>query len=82
MKKLTDEGILDQSVDQQSREYLYRLADGEKCCCKVRMRCKKCGKIIELDNGCSHKLLGELLMQESFSADNEIVISGICQKCM
>jgi Fur family ferric uptake transcriptional regulator len=81
VKQLTDSGVLVRSIDPQSRQFLFRLAEGEQCCCKVRMQCKICGKIIEMDNDCSHKLLGKLLSDESFSADHEIIITGVCKDC-
>ncbi|MBQ6041561.1 MAG: transcriptional repressor [Oscillospiraceae bacterium] len=81
VKRLADEGVLTRRVDVRSRQYIYQLADGEACHCKVRMRCKICGKIIELHHDCSHKLLGDLLKNESFSADHEITITGICGDC-
>ena len=49
VKQLTDSGVLVRSIDPQSRQFLFRLAEGEQCCCKVRMQCKNCGKIIEMD---------------------------------
>ncbi|MBR3045624.1 MAG: transcriptional repressor [Oscillospiraceae bacterium] len=81
VKRLAAEGILTKHIDMQSCQYMYQLSDGEACHCKVRMHCKSCGRIIELQNDCSHKLLGELLTEESFAADHEIIITGICKDC-
>ena len=82
IKSLVDEGAVKRLVKGNSRQFVYQIA-GAECAYHLHLKCVKCGKLLHMEHGESHKLLEEILKASNFKVDeSQTVLLGSCDGCL
>ena len=79
--KLVSEGYLNKFIKENNTAYYQYL---EKCehHNHFYLKCGKCGTLIHIDCDCINELSNHIFDQHKFVANKNIIINGICEKCM
>lgn len=81
IRGLVDEGAVKRLVKGNSRQFVYQIA-GEECAYHLHLKCVKCGRLLHMEHGESHKLLEEILKNNNFKVDErQTVLLGRCDGC-
>jgi Fe2+ or Zn2+ uptake regulation protein len=78
MNRLTELGITTRKTDS-SREYRYRLCSENPP--RLIFKCKKCGRVHEIDEKVSSSIINELNENCPIGDNDEILLTGICDNC-
>lgn len=80
--KLTNDGIIKKYVKDDNTIYYQYLEECDKNN-HFFLKCDNCGKLIHIDCNCVKDLFSHILKEHKFiPKDKQVVINGICDKCM
>lgn len=84
LDKLTDRKILIKFKAVNSDNYLYHTAKSDCNCHRhLHIRCRKCGKIVHLDNNLMNEMIARLNEQYHFVLECEnSSLCGLCEECI
>ncbi len=81
--KLTKEGLVRKSANENSRKFFYEFLGADSCHAHFHLKCSDCGKLIHLESDISAKLHTNLLNSYNFEADAfKTTIVGKCENCV
>ena len=81
IRDMTDEGIVSRNVKGNSRQFVYQYVGDGECRNHLHMKCTKCGQVYHLSEETSRIIVQNVLENDSFSLENDTVLSGKCANC-
>ena len=81
MTKLVEEGLVHRSVKGNSRSFLYKFINNEKCEGHLHIKCTDCGKVYHLDHDVSALIQNDIKKNTAFEMDSHTVLLGRCSDC-
>ena len=82
ISKLVDEGIISRITDPKSRRVTYQYMKEGSCHEHLHLKCKECGKLINLDEEISEVLERRIKKISGFRVDVGTLLYGKCESCL
>lgn len=77
---LSQENILQREIKKGTRQFVFRLAEGEACGDHLHMTCVDCGSLVHLDRDQSLEIQA-CLSKSDLELEQSSMLFGHCEKC-